>query len=210
MDGSAPVNGEPQNTGPQNTGPLGTGAFSADVPNGESGNAAAQDAGGEAAALEAVVKHHDSMLKRLDALVSMLAQAVKTGNAVAEHDAHGVLLEWCETELLPHALAEEGRLYGGAGRAPEGRLLVAALLAEHQAFVGLIEELRGADGVDAAVAAGAIRNVFAGHLDKENRLLLPLIVASPALSLAQAVEGLSELVGEAHVHQAGAGPGGSV
>jgi hypothetical protein len=180
------------------------------VPSRESGNAAAQDAGGEAAALEAVAKHHESLLKRLDALVSMLTHAVKAGDAVAEHDAHGVLLEWCETELLPHALAEEGALYGGAGRAPEGRLLVAALLAEHQAFVGLIEELRGASGVDAAVTAGAIRNVFAGHLDKENRLLLPLIVASPGLSLAQAVEGLSELVGEAHVHRAGAGRGGSV
>ena len=87
---------------------------------------------------------------------------------------------------------------------------MAALLAEHQAVAGLIEELRGADGVDAAVTAGGLRAVFAVHLDEENRLLLPLIVASPGLSLAQSVEGLSELVGEAHVHRTGAGRGGSV
>ena len=54
------------------------------------------------------------MLKRLDALVSKLTRAVTTGDAAAEHDAHEVLVEWCETELVPHALAEEGPLYGGA------------------------------------------------------------------------------------------------
>ena len=170
----------------------------------------AQDADEEAAALEAVAKHHDSMLKRLDALVSTLTHAVKARDAVAEHDSHGMLVEWCETELLPHALAEEGPLYGGAGQGPEGRLLVLALLAEHQAVAGLIEKLRGASGVDAAVTAGALRVVLAVHLDKENRLLLPLIVASPGLSLAESVEGLSELVGDAHVHRTGAGRGGSV
>ncbi|MDQ0821070.1 hypothetical protein QFZ79_003443 [Arthrobacter sp. V4I6] len=210
MDGSEPLNTGPQNTEPVNTEPVNTEPVNTEPVNTESGNAAVKDAGEEAAALEAVATHHGSMLKRLDALVSTLTQAVKTGEAVTEHDAHGVLLEWCETELLPHALAEEGPVYGGAGRAPEGRLLVAALLAEHQALVGLIEELRGASGVDAAVAAGAIRNVFAVHLDKENRLLLPLIVASPGPSLARAVEGLSELVGEAHVHRARPGLGGSV
>ena len=194
MDGSEPLD----------AGPLHAGSLDP-----ESGNAAPKDDGEEAAALDAVVKHHEGMRKRLDALLTTLIQAVKTGETVAGHDAHGVLLEWCETELLPHALAEEGPLYAAAGRSPEGRLLVAALLAEHQAFVGLIEDLRGADGVDAAVTAGAIRHVFAVHVDKENRFLLPLLVGSPGLSLAQAVEGLSELVGEAHVHESRAGRGGS-
>ncbi|MET4135762.1 hypothetical protein [Pseudarthrobacter sp. PvP090] len=73
-----------------------------------------------------------------------------------------------------------------------------------------MEDLRGSTGVDAAVAAGSIRNIFALHLDKENRLLMPFIVASPELSLARAVEGLQELVGETHVHQHGTGHGGSV
>jgi hypothetical protein len=84
------------------------------------------------------------------------------------------------------------------------------MLAEHQVIVGLVEDLRGSTGVDAAVAAGSIRNIFALHLDKENRLLMPFIVASPELSLARAVEGLHELVGETHVHQHGTGHGGSV
>ena len=164
----------------------------------------------EARALAAVEQHHAGMLKRLDALVSKLTRAVTTGDAPAEHDAHGVLVEWCETELVPHALAEEGPLYGGARKMPECTLLVDGMLAEHQVIVGLLEKLRGSAGVDAAVAAGSIRNIFALHLDKENRFLLPFIAASPGLSLARAVEGLQELVGETHAHQHGTAHGGSV
>ncbi|BCW67118.1 hypothetical protein NicSoilB4_18810 [Arthrobacter sp. NicSoilB4] len=164
----------------------------------------------EADALAAVERHHASMLKRLNALTSTLTRAVTAGDTVAEHDAHEVLVEWCETELVPHALAEEGPLYGGARKRPEGALLVDGMLGEHQMIVGLVEELRGSAGVDAAVAAGSIRNIFALHLDKENRLLMPFIVASPELSLARAVEGLHELVGETHIHQHGTGQTGSV
>ena len=168
------------------------------------------DSGEDARALAAVERHHAGMLRRLGALTSALAGAVRTGDTVAEHDAHEVLVEWCETELVPHALAEEGPLYAGAGNLPQGRLLVEGMLAEHQVLVGLVEELRGSAGVDAAVAGGSIRNVFALHVDKENRLLMPFIVASSELSLARAVEGLQELVGEAHAQQHGTGRGDGV
>ncbi|WP_144670302.1 hemerythrin domain-containing protein [Arthrobacter sp. U41] len=164
----------------------------------------------DAAAFAAVEQHHAGMLKRLSALAATLVRAVRTGDTVAEHDAHEVLVEWCETELVPHALAEEGPLYTGAGKLPQGRLLVEGMLAEHQVIVGLVVDLRGSAGVDAAVAAGSLRNIFALHLEKENRLLLPFIVASPELSLARTVEGLQELVGETHVHRHGTGHGGSV
>lgn len=164
----------------------------------------------EAAALAAVEQHHAAMLKRLTALTETLVHAVRERDAVAEHSAHEVLVEWCEDDLVPHALAEEGPLYGRPRTLPEGRLLVDGMLAEHQVIVALVEELRGSAGVEAAVAAGSIRNIFALHLEKENTLLMPLIVATPALSLARAVEGLHELVGEAHVHQPGTGNGSSV
>ena len=160
----------------------------------------AKNAQEEADALAAVERHHAGMLKRLEALVTALTEAVKDRNTVAEHEAHEVLVEWCETELVPHALAEEGPLYSGPGAAPEGRLLVAGMLAEHLAIVGLVERLRCSQGVDAAAAAGAIGEIFALHLDKENRLLMPYIVQSPTLNLAESVAGLHELVGEAHLH----------
>lgn len=115
------------------------------------------------------------------------------------------MLDWCDTVLVPHALAEEVPLYSGPHGLPEANLLVDGMLAEHQVIVGLVEELRTAEGVAAAVAAGAIQRIFALHLDKENRLLMPFIIQSPGLSLAQAVEGLHELVGEGAAHHHGDG-----
>ncbi|KIS27360.1 hemerythrin [Arthrobacter sp. SPG23] len=166
-------------------------------------NASKKDPAAEAEALEAVERHHASMLRRLTALTDALTGSVEKHDAPAEHDAHDVLLEWCENELVPHALAEEGALYSGPRNSAEGRLLVEGMLAEHQVIVSLVEELRGARGVAAAVAAGAIQRIFALHLDKENRLLMPFVAASPGLSLAQSVSGLHELVGEGHAHPPG-------
>jgi hypothetical protein len=46
------------------------------------------------------------------------------------------------------------------------------------------------------VAGSAIQRIFALHLDKDNRLLMPFIVHSPDLSLAASVQGLHELTGK--------------
>ncbi|WP_240987038.1 hemerythrin domain-containing protein [Arthrobacter sp. Soil736] len=154
----------------------------------------------ERRALEAVEHHHADMITRLKALVAALIHAVEAHDPAAEVNAREVLVEWCETELIPHALAEEGPLYKRPGKTEQGRLLVEGMLAEHRVIVGLVDELRRAQGVSAAVAAGAVQHIFALHLDKENRLLMPFIALSPELSLADAVEGLHELVGEAHIH----------
>ncbi|KQR63408.1 hemerythrin [Arthrobacter sp. Leaf337] len=162
-----------------------------------------KDPASENEALEAVERHHASMLKRLTALVAALTSSVEKRDAGGEHDAHEILLEWLENELVPHALAEEGPLYGGPRKSAEARLLVEGMLAEHQVVVALVEEFRGARGVAAAVAAGSIQRIFALHLDKENRLLMPFVVSSPELSLAEAVSGLHELVGEEHAHHRG-------
>lgn len=49
-------------------------------------------------------------------------------------------------------------------------------------IVNLVEQLRQSEGVRSVVAAGAIHQIFALHLDKENRLLMPLVVQSPEMS----------------------------
>jgi len=162
-------------------------------------------ASAEAQALQAVEAHHADMLWHLNGLVGLLTEAVEAGDPGAGQETQAALLDWCDKELVPHALAEEGPLYSGPHGMPEARLLVDGMLAEHQVIVGLVDELRTADGVAAAVAAGAIQRIFALHLDKENRLLMPFVVASPGLSLAQAVEGLHELVGEGAAHHHGQG-----
>ncbi|MFC4396169.1 MULTISPECIES: hemerythrin domain-containing protein [Micrococcaceae] len=159
-------------------------------------NGNGKDLSSEQQALQAVEAHHADMLRHLNGLVGLLTQAVEAGDPAAGQAAQATLLDWCDKELVPHALAEEGPLYSGPHGMPEAKLLVDGMLAEHHVIVGLVEELRTADGVPAAVAAGAIQRIFALHLDKENRLLMPFVVQSSGLSLAHAVEGLHELVGE--------------
>jgi hypothetical protein len=168
-------------------------------------NQPAREPDAAGAAQAALREHHGQMRHRLQALAAALERAAAAGDSVAAHDEHAVLVEWCETDLLPHTLAEEDRLYGAAADRPEGRLLVEGLLAEHRALVALVEELRGAGGIGAAVTAGALDRVFALHLDKEDRLLLPLLAQAPGLSLPEAVEGLEALVGAAHVRRSQAG-----
>ena len=169
-----------------------------------------KNADDDAAAFAAVEQHHASMLKRLSALTATLIRAVRTGDTVAEHDAHEVLVEWCETELVPHALAEEGPLYGGRRNLPQGRLLVEGMLAEHQVIVGTG---RGSAGIHRAwtppwppapsgTSSPCTWRRRTGSCCRSSS-------SSPELSLARAVEGLQELVGETHVHgDTGRGTGG--
>jgi iron-sulfur cluster repair protein YtfE (RIC family) len=70
------------------------------------------------------------------------------------------------------------------------------MLLDHQTIIGLVEELREAEGARAAALGTAIARAFALHLMKENELLFPFIAANPDLSLAEAVAGLEALVGE--------------
>jgi hypothetical protein len=161
-----------------------------------------KDAAVEAQALQAVESHHAAMLKQLNGLVAVLMEAVEARNTAAEETARATLLDWCGNDLVPHALAEEGPLYGGPRATPEGRLLVEGMLAEHRVILGLVEELRTSTGLSAAVAGATIQRVFALHLDKENGLLMPFIVESPDLSLAEAVQGLHQLVGATEGHHA--------
>lgn len=154
-------------------------------------------------ALHAVEHHHGEMLAELRERVAALIQAVEEPASGAGDAARNALATWCEQELVPHALAEEGPLYSGPGHTEQGRLLVEGMLAEHQAIVGLVERLRVTQGVQAAATGAASQELFTVHLDKENRLLMPFIVQSPELSLADAVEGLHELVGHGREHEHG-------
>jgi hypothetical protein len=146
-------------------------------------------------ALAAIEHHHAHMLERVQALAEALLAAVEAGDAGAAHDEKANLVEWCENELIPHAVAEEGPLYGGARETDRGHLLVEGMLQDHLAIIGLVEELRAADGARAAALGLTVARAFELHLRKENGLLFPYIASHPDLSLAASVRGLEEIVG---------------
>jgi uncharacterized protein (DUF2249 family) len=147
----------------------------------------------DAEAAERVVAHHAEMAGRVAALVGTLA---RTGSAETAIEARDRLVAWAREELLPHAAAEEGTLYGAGGELPELRLLVRAMVAEHERITALVEALARAEGPAAAVAAaGGLEAVLDVHLQKENELLLPARVETPSVSVAGLLAGMHEILG---------------
>lgn len=140
-----------------------------------------------------IVGHHVSLLGGLASRADALVAAVREDRAYAE--SHAELLDYLDTELLPHADAEEKGLYAAA-TSPSLTPLVAAMVSDHEHIGALVGELRLArDAVTAAAAGRAVRALFEAHVVKENELLLPELVADASLDLRAVGEGMHELVG---------------
>ena len=120
------------------------------------------------------------MLRRgLERRAGTLCEAVESG--VPFERQMTMLREYLTGEILPHAEAEERTLYQAAATQARGSELVRALTAEHHALAYLAGRLQaGADGTEAATAAEWIATLFAGHVAKENDLLLPALTGSGA------------------------------
>jgi uncharacterized protein (DUF2249 family) len=162
----------------------------------------------DANAAEAVTRHHAVLAGVLRQRTEALFTAACRSDPATAETARGDLVDWCERELLPHALAEEQAMYPAAQALVEGRLLVEAMLGEHEVIVGLVREVaETADLRRAAASATALRAVFDSHLAKENDQLLPLLAQTPDVDLAGLLSGMHDLLGE-EGHHAEAADGG--
>ena len=140
--------------------------------------------------------HHDAMLRRgLERRAGTLCEAVDSG--VPFERQMTILRDYLAEEILPHAEAEERTLYQAAVTEARGSGLVRALTAEHHTLAYLAERLHpDADGSEAATAAERIATLFAGHVAKENDLLLPALTGAGA--------DLAALLADMHQPQVGA------
>lgn len=155
----------------------------------------------DAEAVEAVKQHHAELAGALRLRVEALLAAAAAGDRPAAEESRQDLVAWCERELLPHALAEEGAMYPAARETVEGRLLIESMLGEHTLITGLVREVaQTTDAVRAAAAGNALRVAFDSHLAKENDLVLPLLAGTPGVSVAELLGGMHELLGG---HEAG-------
>lgn len=146
------------------------------------------------AVVAAIRAHHEQLAEQSRGLTAALLAAARAGGFTDERDA---LYDWCRTELVPHALAEEQTMYRAGAELEPTRLLVRGMVAEHEALVGLIERLpRAADPLEAATGAVAVAELFAVHLAKENDLLLPALDAA-GVDLESVLAGMHELLGAA-------------
>jgi hemerythrin-like domain-containing protein len=160
----------------------------------------------DARAADAMEQHHAELSGTLVTLVEGLVAAASRGDVDLAEGARQRLATWCQRELVPHALAEEQTLYPAAWATLDGRLLVEAMVAEHQVITSLVRSLSddpAADGsagaaVRAAANGVALRAVFESHLGKENDLIIPLLLRTPGASMADLLGGMHAILG---VHQ---------
>lgn len=145
----------------------------------------------DAGAVDAVVSRHAELSGALEAHIQRVFAAVINNDVRGADHERAALVAWCGAELVPQVLAEETVLYPAARQDARARLLVDALLAEHDVLRELIEAVRKAVNPVVVVAnAHALRVVVASHLAKEDELLLPLLAGSPDVALAAEVGAL--------------------
>lgn len=147
-----------------------------------------------AEAAEAIRTHHAAMAAELRNRVDTLTVARRRGDAEAARQS---VLTYLQSEVMPHALAEERALYP-AGEAGAGSLLVRAMRDEHVDLMARIETMAATSEIEEVVVqASAILALFESHLHKENNLLIPLLLTDEDVSLPALLAGMHELLGEA-------------
>ena len=160
----------------------------------------------DAAAVEAVKQHHGELAGALAVRVEALLATAAAGGEPFEA-ARRQALNCLAGELVPHAQAEEVGLYPAAAASEAARLLIDGMLAEHKVILGLVDRLTASDDPVRAAATGyALQVLFEAHLAKENDLVLPVVAADPAVSLARILAGMQEMLG--HDGSPGIGPHG--
>ncbi len=84
--------------------------------------------------------------------------------------AHERLVEFCQTELLPHVERDERWLLE-ARRCPEGRLLAEAMRAETRTMTAAVLELATTTGACEAMALTRVLHTFLAAHDHHEKLL---------------------------------------
>lgn len=158
----------------------------------------------DAGAVEAITSHHAQLAGQLAVLTDAMVSAVERG---ADFEpARVAALGFLAGELLPHAAAEEERLYPAATRTPRARPLIESMIAAHRVIGSLVDSIRTEPPVRAAGSGRALRVLFDAHLVDENERILPIVAADPDVSLVAVTEGMHELLGHVHPAANGAEP----
>ncbi|MDN4522751.1 DUF2249 domain-containing protein [Mycolicibacterium austroafricanum] len=157
----------------------------------------------DAEAVDAIKNHHAQLAGQVAVLTDAMLAAIDRGADFEPPRA--AVLEFLTGELLPHAAAEEERLYPAATRTERARPLVEAMIAVHRIIGALVERIRIEPPVRAAASGHALRVLFDAHLTDENERILPIVAADPEVSLAEVTHGMHELLG-GHAAANGAAP----
>ena len=153
-------------------------------------------------ALQAMISHHRVLTREVTRRIDTIATAVdRDGNFDVEV---GDLVGYLAQEVLPHATAEEQTVYTAARSLPGLDEPVAGLIDEHRHLATAVERLAtAATGADARAAAEGIGSLFAGHVRKEDELILPALANDPAVDLSTLLAQTQRLTEAAQASPAG-------
>lgn len=136
--------------------------------------------------------HHAELWAELtargDAVIEAAAQGADPG------PSRGELLGYLADQVVPHLRTEERIVYNLARGAGE-RNLVAAMELDHRALLRQVESLRkAATPLEGAMAARALLLLFALRMEKEEKVLLP-VLAEYGLDVRELLAGRPEMLG---------------
>jgi len=138
----------------------------------------------QAEALDAMLRHHRSLDEHVGIRIAALVGAVDHGTAY--EPAVAALVAYLAEEVLTHAEAEELTIYGAAGARADLVETVNEMIAEHRVLASAVEALATAQTAPAAKKqAMEIGAIFTTHVNKENDLLLPVLVEADDVDLPQ-------------------------
>jgi iron-sulfur cluster repair protein YtfE (RIC family) len=143
--------------------------------------------------MKAAEEHHVELWAELSARGYAVIEAVAQG--ADPEPSRGELLDYLTGEVVPHLRTEERMVYNLARGAGE-RGLVAAMELDHRALLRQVKSLRKpATPLDSAMAAHAFLLLFALRMEKEEKVLLP-VLAEQGLDVRELLEGRPEIVGK--------------
>ena len=129
-----------------------------------------------------ILAHHEELVEGVRDRVAAVVGATAAGEPCDA--ARAELVAYLAGEVLPHAAAEEATIYrsaSGVGLAER----VEAMVAEHRILEGQVEALAVADDPAACGrTAEELAELFARHVVVENDVLLPALLGSGDVSLA--------------------------
>ena len=149
-------------------------------------------------AFDAMLQHYRALDEHVGVRIAALVGAVESG--IAYEPAVAALVAYLAEEVLPHAVAEEHTIYRVAGARADLADTVNEMTAEHRVLTSAAESLANAASAPAAVEqARQIGTLFTAHVNKENDLLLPVLLEDDDVDLAQLLVQMHRLTEAAQV-----------
>lgn len=159
-------------------------------------------------ALDAMLAHHralDAAVRaRVDRFIGADAGGTEAARAAAE------LVAYLAGEVLPHAQAEEQTVYRVARAHQDLVATLDQMVSEHHTLAAATARLADApDSAGAPAEAEQLASLFSAHVATENEVVLPALVADPAVDLGVVLDEMHGLIEAARqtAEAAGGEPG---